>query len=108
MSTMPPSGASTRAAALASRSAKSTVIGCSPTSPRMPSVPKKLRPIADSFVAHRCDDLHGIARGSHIVNAQYARALERRDGGKCDAARKPRIHFAPRERAEHGFARQTD
>jgi hypothetical protein len=36
-------GASTRAAALASRSAKSTVIGGSPTLPRTPSVPKYFR-----------------------------------------------------------------
>jgi hypothetical protein len=40
MSTVPPCGASTRAAALASRRAKSTVIGEVPTWPRMPSVPK--------------------------------------------------------------------
>jgi hypothetical protein len=33
-------GASTRAAALASRNAKSTVIGAWPTRPRTPSVPK--------------------------------------------------------------------
>ena len=43
-----PCGASTRAAALARRSAKSTVIGCSPTRPRTPSVPKYLR-LTDSI-----------------------------------------------------------
>src|SRR5690242_2045671 len=45
MRTVPPCGASTRAAALASRSAKSTVMGGVPTWPRMPSVPKKRRVI---------------------------------------------------------------
>ena len=39
-STRPPSGASTRAAAPARRRANSTVIGCVPTRPRTPSVPK--------------------------------------------------------------------
>src|SRR6185437_7890795 len=43
MSTVPPSGTSTRPAALARFSAKSTVIGCSPTLPRTPSVPKYFR-----------------------------------------------------------------
>src|SRR5689334_16785266 len=40
MSTEPPLGTRTRAAALASRRAKSTVIGACPTLPRTPSVPK--------------------------------------------------------------------
>src|SRR5690606_40768779 len=40
ISTVPPCGARTCAAELASRNAKSTVIGTVPTRPRMPSVPK--------------------------------------------------------------------
>ena len=37
------------AAALARRNANSTVIGCSPTRPRTPSVPKNLRVIIHSL-----------------------------------------------------------
>src|SRR5690606_39345458 len=54
ISTVPPCGARTCAAELASRNAKSTVIGTVPTRPRMPSVPK-YRLLMDSSLGSRLE-----------------------------------------------------
>src|SRR4029078_10935913 len=106
MSTVPPFGASTRAAALASLSANSTVIGCSPTRPRTPSVPKYLRPIELLSLQRRRRDAHRVERGGHVVGAHDTRSIENRNGGQCDAARSSIIHCPAGELREHGFARQ--
>src|SRR5512143_1299549 len=65
INTVPPRGASTRAAALARRSAKSTVMGGVPTWPRMPSVPKKRLAMNASRRASRY--LPDIVVGSAVV-----------------------------------------
>src|SRR5689334_24903926 len=107
MSTVPPSGASTRAAALASLSANSTVMGCSPTLPRTPSVPKNLRPIEALSLSDCRRDAHRVERGGHVVGAHDTRSMENRNGSQCDAARNSVIDRAPRELREHGFAGQA-
>src|SRR5689334_4951326 len=106
MSTVPPSGASTRAAALASLSANSTVMGCSPTLPRTPSVPKNLRPIELFSLERRRRDAHRVERGGHVVGAHDTRSVENRNGGQCDAARSSIIDRAAGELRQHGLARQ--
>src|SRR4051812_12799821 len=107
MSTVPPCGASTRAAALANRSAKSTVIGCSPTRPRTPSVPKNLRAIEICSLCNRSGNADRVDRGGHVVGAHDTRSVENRNGSQCDAARSSIINCAARERLEHGLARQS-
>src|SRR5688572_19437708 len=107
MSTVPPFGASTRAAALARRNAKSTVIGCSPTRPRTPSVPKYLRAIESFSQSHCMRDTHGIHRRGHLVGAHHTRSLENRNGGERDAPRQTVTDVTPRERREHRLARQA-
>src|SRR4030095_3683108 len=104
MSTVPPLGASTRAAALASLRANSTVIGCSPTLPRTPSVPKYLRPIEALSLSDCRRDAHRVERGGHVVGAHDTRSVENRNGGQCDAARSSVIERAARELRQHGLA----
>src|SRR5262249_3195160 len=109
MSTVPPCGASTRAAALASWSAKSTVIGCSPTRPLTPSVPKYRRPISLSILClYGRDHLQGVDRRGHIVRADDSGALERRENRERHAA----IHAFPGwpacQCADRRLARQPD
>src|SRR6187549_368535 len=82
MSTVPPLGASTRAAALARRKAKSTVSGNSPTRPRTPSVPKYLRPIELISLADGGRDAHRVQRGRHVVGAHDTRSVEDRNGSQ--------------------------
>src|SRR6185312_7212253 len=107
MSTLPPSGASTFAAALASCSAKSTVMGCSPTRPRTPSVPK-YRLAKSASGLHGGHGLQGIDRRRHVVSAHDARALQYRHHGERDAAVNPLRCRAVENLAEHRLARQPD
>src|SRR5687767_10712566 len=97
MSTVPPCGASTRAAALARRSAKSTVRGCSPTRPRTPSVPKYLRPINLFSLDHRGRNAHRIHGRAHVVGAHNTRSVQNRNGGERDAACQAFIDIAAGE-----------
>src|SRR5687767_11641323 len=108
MSTVPPCGASTRAAALASRNAKSTVIGYSPTRPRMPSVPKYLRAIECFSLGHRRGNADGVDRGGHVVGAHDTRSMENRNGGESHAPRRSVDHFTSRESRQHRLAREPD
>src|SRR5215831_7969081 len=109
MSTVPPRGASTRAAALASLSAKSTVIGCWPTRPRTPSVPKYRRPISVSIRSlNRGSHLQGIDRRCHIVRADDACTLEHGKNRERHAAIHPLGGWPARQCADRRFARQPD
>src|SRR5262249_23067065 len=108
MSTVPPSGASTRAAALARFNAKSTVIGCSPTRPRTPSVPKYLRVNASPSIPHGCDGLQRVHRRSDIVSAHDARAVHHRHHGERNAAVHARVSRLIENPAEHRLARQSN
>src|SRR3984957_18056720 len=107
MSTVPPCGASTRAAALASCSAKFTVIGCSPTLPRTPSVPKYRRA---KFLTSPLDCRHhlqGIHGGGDVVRADDARAAERRPYRERQAPVEALTTGAPCQCADHRLARQA-
>src|SRR3982751_208598 len=104
MRTVPPLGASTRAAALASLRAKSTVIGCSPTFPRTPSVPKNLRPIELLSLQRGRGDAHRVERGGHVVGAHDTRSMENRNGGQRDAARNSIIDAATGDLRQHGLS----
>src|SRR5688572_25116964 len=98
MITLPPLGASTRAAALASRRVKSTVIGTSPTLPRTPSVPKYFLAIAvdpclpyplrasRALSGGPCDS-DGVAGRPHIMGAHDTRSMQGRNGSQGKAAR---------------------
>src|SRR5215469_15574920 len=112
MSTVPPSGTSTRPAALARVSAKSTVMGCSPTRPLTPSVPKYLRAKEKSSsyvvgsgalrmrgytqgtccmwrnlaVLHGDHYLQGIYRGGYVVDPEDTRAVQGGNHREGDAA----------------------
>src|SRR6516225_706802 len=109
MSTVPPCGASTRAAALASLSAKSTVIGCSPTRPRTPSVPKYRRPMSISICAlNGGGHLQGIDRRRHIVSADDACTLERGEDRERHAAVHALSRLPPCQCADRRLARQPD
>src|SRR5687768_11157781 len=108
ISTVPPCGASTLAAALASRNAKSTVIGYSPTRPRMPSVPKYLRAIECFSLGHRRGNADGVDRGGHVVGAHDTRSMENRNGGKGYASRSSVDHLTSRELRQHRFAGESD
>src|SRR5262245_42385028 len=107
MRTVPPSGASTRAAALARCSAKSTVMGCSPTRPRTPSVPK-YRLAKSASALHGGHGFQGIDRRRHIVGAHDARALQYRHHGERDAAVDPLRRRAIENLAEHRLAGEAD
>src|SRR5690242_3688736 len=104
MRTVPPLGASTRAAALARRNAKSTVSGFSPTLPRTPSVPKYLRPIEALSLVYRHGHAHRIEGGRHVVGAHDTRSMENRNGGQGHTAGDSGTHVTPREPREQGFA----
>src|SRR6516225_11714718 len=109
MSTVPPCGASTRAAALASWSAKSTVIGCSPTRPLTPSVPKYRRPISVSIVSlNGRGHLQGVDRRSHIVRADDSRALERGENRERHTAVNALAGRPACQCADRRLARQPD
>src|SRR6186713_304532 len=108
MSTVPPLGASTRAAALASRNAKSTVIGCSPTRPRTPSVPKYLRAIESLSLDYRRGHPYRVDRCGHIVGAHDTRSVENRNGGQGDASSNSVIDIAAGNFREHRLARKPD
>src|SRR5688572_6826895 len=104
ISTVPPEGASTRAAALASRSAKSTVMGLSPTRPRTPSVPTYLRAIELLSLVYRGGHADRVNGRRHIVGAHDTRSVENRNGGQCDAARSSPRHCPAREPGKQGLA----
>src|SRR5215468_445886 len=109
MSTVPPCGASTRAAELASLSAKSTVIGCSPTRPRTPSVPKYRRPISVSIRSlNGGSHLQRINRRRHIVRADDACTLERGENRERHAAVHALGGWPARQCADRRLARQPD
>src|SRR6516225_9687142 len=109
MSTVPPCGASTRAAALASLSAKSTVIGCSPTRPLTPSVPKYRRLISPpTLPLNGRGHLQGVHRCGHIVHADDARTPLRRENRERHAAVHALPGRPPRQCAERRLARQPD
>src|SRR5436190_7284961 len=108
MRTVPPFGASTRAAALARRNAKSTVIGCSPTRPRTPSVPKYLRAIETLSLRYRRGHPDRVDCCGHIVGAHDTRSVENRNGGQGDASRSSIIDIPPGDLREHRLARQSD
>src|SRR5689334_23163264 len=99
MRTMPPSGTSTRPAALARLRAKSTVMGCSPTRPLTPSVPKYFRVkeasscyifgsapcLQKDFGGGRSNlavlqgrhHLQGVYGGGYVMDTKDTRAIER-------------------------------
>src|SRR6188508_920596 len=107
MSTVPPFGASTRAAALARRNAKSTVSGNSPTRPRTPSVPKYLRPIELLSLTDRGRDTYRVQGGRHVVGAHDTRSVENRNGGQRHAARDATFYRSAGDLRQHGLARKT-
>src|SRR6185436_3218851 len=107
MSTVPPLGASTRAAALARRKAKSTVSGNSPTRPRTPSVPKYLRPIELISLADGGRDAHRVQRGRHVVGAHDTRSVEDRNGSQGHAAGNATFYRSASDFCQHGLARQA-
>src|ERR1700730_16810304 len=115
MSTVPPSGASTRAAALARFKAKSTVIGCSPTRPRTPSVPKYLRPnflclrpLCISAVSARRHRLQRIHRRGHIMCPDDARVMQYRHDRERHAAGEPIAVAPPEDARQERFSRKSD
>src|SRR6185436_19242502 len=107
MSTVPPWGASTRAAALARRNAKSTVSGCSPTRPRTPSVPKYLRAIEILSLEHRGCDTHRVHGGGDVVGAHDTRSMENRNGGQRHAAVDATFYRPSGDLREHVLSRQA-
>src|SRR5688572_27327169 len=118
MITLPPAGASTRAAALASRRVKSTVIGTSPTLPRTPAVPKYFLAVAvDPCVRYSlragralpggpCNP-DGIAGRPHIMGAHDTRSMQGCNGSQRQAAREAVLDGPPDQPCQHGLARQA-
>src|SRR5213592_4319856 len=103
MSALPPCGASTRAAALASLNVKSTVIGASPTCPRTPSVPKYFLAIHYSRANRPCYR-DGIAGFRHIVATEDASATQRSDGGQRQAPCQALFNRPAQQFTQHGLA----
>src|SRR5579862_4842028 len=105
MSTRPPSGVSTRAAALASRSAKSTVIGDSPTRPRTPSVPKYLfKSLPLQYCVHHADR---IERRGHVMGAYDAGPHANRESCESEAPVEPLGHPPSEHPADEALARDA-
>src|SRR5487761_2369428 len=101
-----PRRTSTSPAAKPKRTMKSGVIGGSPTSPRMPSVPKYFLVIFwSSILSHRREHRKRVAGSRDVMHAQYCGALLRRQQCRGNARSQTVAGGLAGERAERGLAR---